>query len=75
MATLQPRGLMPDALIDPAKRADAITWILLAPHSQAWKVDLLRGWGYETGTRLTAREYDLVRSSGIPTTPVKVQKP
>jgi hypothetical protein len=74
VATLQPHGIMPEELIDASKRTAAVTWIMLTPHTQAWKVDLLRGWGYETGVTLTAVEYNLVRGSGVPCTPVEVPR-
>jgi hypothetical protein len=72
VATLNPHGLMPETLIDASQRQAALTWVLLAPHTGAWKIDLWRGWGIETGSRLTADEYNLVGRSGVPTTPVDV---
>ena len=72
MATMNPRGVMPDNLLDPTKRAAAVRWILLAPHTGSWKVDMLRGWFAEMNLTGTAAEYTLVQNAGYSTTPVKV---
>ena len=74
MATMNPRGIVPDNLLDPSQRAAVIKWLLLAPHTGAWKVDLLRGWFAEMGLTGTAAEYQLVQNAGYATTPVRVQK-
>ena len=66
---------MPAELVDASRREDALKWIMLAPHTGSWKVDVLRGWGYETGVILTALEYRLVEGSGFQTTPVDVPRP
>lgn len=61
-------------MVDASQRTQMLTWLLLQPHTGAWKVDVLRGWGYETGVTLTAAEYRLAETSGVPTTPVKVTR-
>jgi hypothetical protein len=75
MATIQPRDVMPSELVDSSKRSAAITFLLLAPHTSAWKVDVWRGWNYEVRTRGTRKEYDLLRAAGFPTVPVTVPRP
>jgi len=74
MATMNPRGVMPDELLDPSRRADAVKWILLAPHTGSWKQDMLRGWFAEMGLTGTAAEYQLVTNAGYRTSPVRVEK-
>jgi len=74
MATIQPRNVMPAELVDASRREDVIKFLLLAPHTAAWKVDVLRGWGCETGVKLTAAEFRLMESAGFKTTPVDVPR-
>lgn len=62
---LSPTGIMPDELISPDRRTDAVNWILAQPLESRVKVRLFKGWLRTLGQTATAAEYTTIEDSGI----------
>jgi hypothetical protein len=63
--TVSPVGIMPDKLIEPDQRREALQWLLAQPFLAGYKVELWNGWHAWTGVEPDADELALVRSTGI----------
>jgi hypothetical protein len=58
-------GIMPDELIRADKHQEAIDWLARQPLAGGIKAELLLGWSFETGVRVTGSELDAVKGTGI----------
>jgi len=62
---ISPTGIIPDALIDPARKAEMLDWLVQQPMTRAYKLQLLSGWRIWTRGAITSRESARVAASGV----------
>lgn len=72
MGIINPRGIMPEELLDKSQRKAAVEWAATAPYGRSMRLGLIRGWAATVGLTLTAAEYERVRVASVPSTPVDV---
>ena len=61
---LDPRGRMPAELIDRAKAADAVSYILASPWDAVTKVRVAKGWAVLAGVRFAPETLARIELSG-----------
>ncbi|MGH9402856.1 MAG: hypothetical protein ACRD2P_12200 [Terriglobia bacterium] len=62
---ISPTGIIPEELMDPARKADVLRWLTAQPYEGNFKRRLLEGWALTVGIRVRGVEFSMVEASGI----------
>ena len=60
---VSPDGIVPDELMDPAKKDAVVAWLINQPWPEYRKLAVLQGWAHVTGNYPPQADFDAVRFS------------